>query len=389
MAEEGLQYDVATGEFKLGNATNGTAPIVSSRFVRVGTGGTLTFNTGASKMLELNNDGSVNISTTGTTTTTIGNTGTTLDVNANGMTVDATTLTMTAPTMSSTSTTSNTINALSLTLNNTSGNATTIGNTNGTFELISDELNVATSGDISDDGGNVVIADNLDVTGTGTNNIGVATSTNTILGTTTITGTTSINATGTSSTTIGNTTGTVSITGTTTMKSASELRFEDNDGLAHYSSFKAGAQTANLQYTLPTSAPTATNNVLKATTTANPLTLAWSNPNSAVVYDVDSPTQWTGNQDNVPVPSDATVMRVSSSGDIDLNGLSPTGATMGRIVVLVNAGTNAITLKDNNSGTVNAGFILPGDADVVLDDDGSVTLMYDSNTGGWRVLSVN
>ncbi|MFN6136821.1 MAG: beta strand repeat-containing protein, partial [Bacteroidota bacterium] len=144
MADEGLQYDATTGEFKLGNATNGNSPITSSRFVRTGTGGTLTFNTGSATQLVLSNNGNVGISTAGTGTTTIGATG-------------------------------------------------------GTFNLISNELNVATSGDVSDAGGNVVVADNLDVTGTGTNNIGVDGATNTVLGTT------NINTTGARNTTIGNT----------------------------------------------------------------------------------------------------------------------------------------------------------------------------------------
>ena len=249
-------------------------------------------------------------------------------------------------------------------------------------------MNVATNGDISNAAGDVVVNDNLDVvgnvdiTGTGTNTIGAATST------TNIVGATNINTTGSANTAIGNTTGTVSVTGTTTLELGSELRFEDSDG-TNYSAFKAGNQSADLVYTLPTAAPTASNKVLTATTTTAPYTLAWSNPNSAVVYDVNSPTQWAGNQDNVTVPTDATIMRVSAAGAIELNGLNPTDVANGRIMVIVNVGANAITLKDNNSGTANAGFILPGDADVILAADGSVTLMYDSASGGWRVLSVN
>ncbi|MEN9282413.1 MAG: hypothetical protein RL594_1348, partial [Bacteroidota bacterium] len=47
MADEGLQYDATEGEFKLGHSTDGNNAITSSRFIRTGAGGTLTFNTGA------------------------------------------------------------------------------------------------------------------------------------------------------------------------------------------------------------------------------------------------------------------------------------------------------------------------------------------------------
>ncbi|MBU3699211.1 MAG: hypothetical protein FGM33_04265 [Candidatus Kapabacteria bacterium] len=357
MADEGLQYDATDGEFKLGNSTDGNTPITSSRFVRVDGGGTLTFNTGTQKMLELNNNGAVNINTTGNGATSIGSAA------AGAIGVQSqTTIGLTA------GTTLTATGATGATMNATAG-ALTLNANSATGEV---EINATNGAGVIDiNAGDAVTVDGKSIALTSTS------------------GNTSINTTGTSSTNIGNTAGSVTITGTTTMKSASELRFEDNDGTANYSSFKAGSQTANIQYTLPTSVPTATNNILKATTTSNPITLAWSNPNSAVVYDVNSPATWTGNQDNVALPTDATVMRVSSTVDVNLNGLSPTGVTMGRIMVLVNSGTKAITLKDNNSGTANAGFILPGDADVVLAADGSITLMYDATSGGWRVLSVN
>ncbi|MFN4985016.1 MAG: beta strand repeat-containing protein, partial [Ignavibacteria bacterium] len=70
-ADEGLQY--SSGAYRLGHSTNGSAPIVSSRFVRVGAGGTLTYNTaGGNTMLTLANNGDVGISTAGAGTTTIG-----------------------------------------------------------------------------------------------------------------------------------------------------------------------------------------------------------------------------------------------------------------------------------------------------------------------------
>ncbi|MBS1560635.1 MAG: hypothetical protein JSS89_03440 [Bacteroidetes bacterium] len=202
-ADEGLQFN--NSAYRLGHLVDGSAPIVNPRFVRVGGGGTLTFNTGTTTALVINNGGQVDLNNVGGANTNIGTTG------SGTITLGGATINATAPTMSSTSTTSNTINAATLTLNNTAGYNTAIGNTTGTFSLSSDQFRVAVNGDLSDNGGNVVVADNLDVTGTGTNNIGVPLATNIILGSTTVTGATDINVTGGSGTNIGTGTNTNSV----------------------------------------------------------------------------------------------------------------------------------------------------------------------------------
>jgi len=202
-ADEGLQFN--SSAYRLGHLVNGSAPIVNPRFVRVGGGGTLTFNTATTTALVINTGGQVDLNNVGGANTNIGTTG------AGTMTLGGLVINATAPTMTSTSTTSNTINAATLTLNSTNLYNTAIGNPNGTFSLSSDQFRVAVSGDLSDNGGNVVVADNLDVTGTGTNNIGVVGSTNLILGSTTVTGATDINVTGGSGTNIGTGTNTNSV----------------------------------------------------------------------------------------------------------------------------------------------------------------------------------
>ena len=276
----------------------------------------------------------------------------------------------------------------------------------GSFSLVSSQLNVTTAGVISDAGGDVEVNDNLAVTGT----LGVTGAT-TLNGAATIgngddnvainagSGTFSVVSSHLNVTTAGVISDAVgdvevndnlSVTGTATVKSGNALRIEDNDGATHYTSFVAGAQAANLEYTLPTTAPTSTNRVLAATTYTNPMTLAWSNPNDEVVYGVNSPAQWGTQTDNFAIPASSTVLRVSSSANVDLTGLSNTNIPMGRIIVLVNVGSSNITLK-NNSGSSSAGnkFKLPGGTDITLAPDGSVTLMYDTTSSVWRVLSVN
>lgn len=109
-ANEGIQFE--NSAYRLGHSTAGNNPIVSSRFVRINalpTAGTLTYQSdgGSSNMLVLNNNGNVQISSTGAATTAIGSAtagaislqsvstitataGTTLDLNAADIDADAT-----------------------------------------------------------------------------------------------------------------------------------------------------------------------------------------------------------------------------------------------------------------------------------------------------------
>ncbi len=97
-ADQGVQWNETGSDYevRLGHATAGTGnQIVSSRFVNVGAGGTLTFRDAgtSTEMLVLNNNGNVQVNTSGTGTTTIGNTtnGGAVNVNSNsGITLTTT-----------------------------------------------------------------------------------------------------------------------------------------------------------------------------------------------------------------------------------------------------------------------------------------------------------
>ncbi|MFN6113085.1 MAG: hypothetical protein ACK475_02400, partial [Bacteroidota bacterium] len=69
-ANEGLQY--SAGQYRLGNSVDGDNAITTSRFVRTGAGGTLTYNTGTATQLVLSNNGNVDLSSVGAGATTIG-----------------------------------------------------------------------------------------------------------------------------------------------------------------------------------------------------------------------------------------------------------------------------------------------------------------------------
>jgi len=169
-ADEGTSF--SSGAYRMGSLVAGSGPggnpIVSNRFVNVGSGGTLSFTTaaGTDRMLVLNNNGNVEISTVGAGTTTIG------------------------------SATAGAISAQS---------ASTIGLTAGTDATITAANNVNLTATTQDVNITSTVA-NVDVasattninTGTGNVNIGNGSGTNTVLGTT------NINATGTAATTIGN-----------------------------------------------------------------------------------------------------------------------------------------------------------------------------------------
>jgi hypothetical protein len=99
---------------------------------------------------------------------------------------------------------------------------------------------------------------------------------------------------------------------------------------------------------------------------------------------------WNSNQSNVTLPTDATVIRVASTGNITLDGIAaPAADGMGRVIVIVNAGAGNLTLKHSTGSSANNQFKLPAGLDVVLAEDGSATLMYDTTSLKWRVLSVN
>ncbi|MFN6136820.1 MAG: hypothetical protein ACK475_11190 [Bacteroidota bacterium] len=182
---------------------------------------------------------------------------------------------------------SSTTNILGTANINTTGTANTaIGNGTGTFALTSPGLNVATTGNISDGNSDVVIADNLDVTGTGTNTY--VTLTNSASGTGATDGlevgllsdlSTRIwnyesapLVIGTSGTEIlriasdGNvvfttpalpSTSSFSVVLANTNNKAMQLRFREPDASGdEYSSFQADPQAYDLRYTLPTIVPT-------------------------------------------------------------------------------------------------------------------------------------
>lgn len=99
-----------------------------------------------------------------------------------------------------------------------------------------------------------------------------------------------------------------------------------------------------------------------------------------------SPAQLTVNTDNYAPTggSSAHTIRISSSGAIDLTGLSLSQVD-GRELNLVNVGANNITLKNDVTSTAANRFLLG--SDFVLGAEQMVRLNYDGTSSRWRKVS--
>jgi hypothetical protein len=93
---------------------------------------------------------------------------------------------------------------------------------------------------------------------------------------------------------------------------------------------------------------------------------------------------------DLTISANASYFRISSSVNTDITGINSTGAADGRLVIVVNVGTNTITLKhqDGSSAAANR-FDLPGGGDVILGPRGTATIIYDGAASRWNLVSTN
>jgi hypothetical protein len=90
-------WDATTGDYKLGHTFDGSNPVTQSRFVRIGGAGALTYNNGTITMLSMSNTGAVtlngtplNMNTSGSGNTAIGNATGTFQVTSNHLNISST-----------------------------------------------------------------------------------------------------------------------------------------------------------------------------------------------------------------------------------------------------------------------------------------------------------
>jgi len=174
---------------------------------------------------------------------------------------------------------------------------------------------------------------------------------------------------------------------------AQELQFQEPSGSGtHYSSFKAGAMSANISYTLPTAqSNTSATDVIKSWLENNGTgDLRWAGEHH---YNVETKANITSatntNINNYSINPDATYVRLSSNNDVNITGI--TGGTDGRLLVVMNVGTSGdITLLSNNAGSAAANRIFVraaiGGKWTLTPGGGFTYLIYDATSSIWRVL---
>jgi hypothetical protein len=103
-------------------------------------------------------------------------------------------------------------------------------------------------------------------------------------------------------------------------------------------------------------------------------------------YGSTSPAQLTGDQNNYDIGS-GTFFRLSSDASRNITGLA--NGVDGRVIFIVNVGSNNIVIQHNNAGSSDGNKILSGTgADITLAGNDSIQLIYDGISSRWRVLSI-
>jgi hypothetical protein len=100
-----------------------------------------------------------------------------------------------------------------------------------------------------------------------------------------------------------------------------------------------------------------------------------------------SPAQITANQNDYNPSNLATssVLRISSDASRNLTGLQ--GGADGRIIAIVNAGSNNILLRNEDAGSAAANRFALGGADLLLTPNEGAALWYDATSSRWRLLA--
>lgn len=164
-----------------------------------------------------------------------------------------------------------------------------------------------------------------------------------------------------------------------------QLQFQTPNA-QYFTSFQARAQPrGDIKYILPDTAG-GTYTVLMNTGTD---TLFWAVPGSKGITwsTYTMPSFATTRNDYDLTPRDYVIYRISSTGSTaNITGI--TGGYDGRFLIIVNVGTNAITIANQNSGslTINQ-FMLGGGANFSLGADQACLFFYDGISTAWRPLS--
>ena len=155
------------------------------------------------------------------------------------------------------------------------------------------------------------------------------------------------------------------------------------DGSSH--KIRLGAQNMSADYTmlLPAAPPVVPTLLVQ---TAGGTIAHTVGPDVLTLAGFLSPSD-IGSSQNNSAPSGietATFLRLTATSVINITGLNAT-QTAGRIMVLMNIGSNTIILtnEDGSSTDINR-FAFKGAANINLDDGGAIMLFYDGVSQRWR-----
>jgi hypothetical protein len=119
---------------------------------------------------------------------------------------------------------------------------------------------------------------------------------------------------------------------------------------------------------------------------AHPNTWTGTQTFGGVAYSVNSPTQLAANTNDWTLSASNSYFLISASTPVNVTGIL--GGASGRVIMLVNTGNSAITLKNANGGSAPTNqFHLQGGSDIILATDGTATLIYDGTGSYWRLIS--
>jgi hypothetical protein len=114
-------------------------------------------------------------------------------------------------------------------------------------------------------------------------------------------------------------------------------------------------------------------------------TLMWASvtdlPEILTVSGISTPAQITANQNDYAVSAIATVLRMSTDASRNMTGIA--GGVSGRILKLINVGTNPLVLKNADATSTAANRFDMG-ADVTLAAKQAINLWYDTTDSRWK-----
>lgn len=177
--------------------------------------------------------------------------------------------------------------------------------------------------------------------------------------------------------------GNASLTNNTNV--AGEFRFyEPSSSGTNYTALKSQAQTNNITYTFPSS-DSSSGFVLGTDGSGN---LGWVDPTAGqVTFTVGSGTVVGGNNNNLSVPANCSVVRITApTSNFSITGIQ--GGVDGRMIVLYNLTTFNMSLSnENNSSTAENRIRTMTSNTIGTSSEGSVTLIYDGISQRWIVIS--